>query len=54
MMGTHICINIVRIDPVTTNAMCKIDACVVKSDHRLGRNIDISLLVVIRDRLAVE
>lgn len=53
-MGTNICINIVRVHPVTTNAMCKIDACVMKSDHGFGRNVDISLLVVIRHRLAIE
>lgn len=53
-METNICINVVRVDPITTNAMRKIDACVVKSDHNLGRNVDISLLVVICDRLAAK
>lgn len=52
--GTNIGINIVRVDPVTTNAMREIDASMVKSDHSFGRNVDISLLIVIRDRLAIE
>lgn len=52
--GTNIGINIVRVDPVTTNAMREIDASMVKPDHNFGGHVDISLLIVICNRLPIE
>lgn len=51
---TYISIDIVRVDPIAANAIRKIDPSVVKTDYALGRNIDISLLVVVGHRLAAD